>query len=281
MKRAGPIGASFGRGKRPHEDRAGVHPDCGNVFFMKRIALLSFAALSLGACQTAVGKGTTDTYKMTRLGMREAVTAPLADFNLMRKKVPAVLEAAANDPYKLPGDAECPALEDEIRRLDLALGPDADMPSGADRPTMRRRASHAASDAALDAVRDLTTGWIPFRSTVRRLTGASHNEDQMEDATQAGVIRRAYLKGLGLQKGCAYPAAPMPAPTKEVIAAAKKPATVVASAEPPAVSPPEQMLPPERPVEEAPLPPPAPLLINPSAPVQEIPPYDPPRRPGG
>ncbi|MBW3558995.1 MAG: hypothetical protein KY449_04380 [Proteobacteria bacterium] len=244
---------------------------------MKRIALLSFAALSLGACSTAIGKGTSDTYKMTRLGMREAVTAPLSDFNLLRKKVPAVLEAAAEDPYKLPGDAECPALEDEIRRLDLALGPDADMPRGADRPTIGRRASHAASDAALDAVRDLTTGWIPFRSTVRRLTGASHNQDQAEDATQAGVIRRAYLKGLGLQKGCAYPASPLPAPTKEVLIAQEKPSTVVAEAEPAQVATPEQLPAPLMPTAE---PAPPPLVLQPGAPVQQIPPYDPPRRPG-
>lgn len=277
MKRAQAIGARSGRGKRPQEEPGGVHLDCGNVIFMKRFALLSCAALSLGACQTAVGKGTTDTYQMTRVGMREAVTAPLSDFNLVRKKVPAVLEAAAEDPYKLPGDAECPALESEIRRLDLALGPDADMPRGADRPTIRRRASHAASDAALDAVRDLTTGWIPFRSTVRRLTGASHNQDQMEDATQAGVIRRAYLKGLGLQKGCAYPASPMPAPTKEVIIAQEKPSRAAAvSLETTQVATPDQLPPPVMPT-AAPSPPPAPLVINPDAPVQRIPPYDPPR----
>ena len=244
---------------------------------MKRIALFSCAALTLGACSTAVGKGTGDTYRMTRVGMREAVTAPLSDFNLMRKKVPPVLAAAAEDPYKLPGDAECPALEDEIRRLDLALGPDADMPRGADKPTMRRRASHAASDAALDAVRDLTTGWIPFRGTVRRLTGASYNQDQAEDATQAGVIRRAYLKGLGLQKGCAYPASPMPAPTKEIVE--KKPSTVIASAEPTRVVAPEELPPPIMPTAEpAPV---APLVLEPARTVQRIPPYDPPRAPGG
>lgn len=245
---------------------------------MKRFALLGCAAMTLGACSTAVGKGTGDTYRMTRVGMKEAVTAPLTDFNLMRQKVPAVLTAAAEDPYKLPGDAECPALEDEIRRLDLALGPDADMPRGADKPTLRRRASHAASDAALDAVRDLTTGWIPFRSTVRRLTGASHNQDQAEDATQAGVIRRAYLKGLGLQKGCAYPASPMPGAKTEIAGKAK--GTVMATAEPAQVATPEpQPAPPALPaVEQPPVPP---LRLEPAKTVQQIPPYDPPRAPGG
>jgi len=250
---------------------------------MKRFAVLACAALALGACSTSVGKGTTDTYRMTRVGMKDAVVAPLKDFNLMRATVPPVLKAAAEDPYKLPGAADCPALEDEIRRLDLALGPDADMPRDADRPTMRRRASHAASDAALDAVRDVTTGWIPFRSTVRRLTGASHNQDQVEDAIQAGVIRRAYLKGLGLREGCAYPAAPMPAPTREVLIAKEKPSAVVAVAEPAQVAVPEELPPAVMPTANTSAPPVAPvppLLLQPSKRVQEIPPYDPPVAPG-
>lgn len=249
---------------------------------MKRIALLACASVTVGACSTGVGRGTSETVHMTRVGMKEAVTAPLRDFNLMRKTVPEVLASAAEDPYRLPASTECPALVDEIRRLDLALGPDADIPRGAGKPTMSRRASHAASDAALDAVRDVTTGWIPFRSTVRRLTGASYNQDQMEDATQAGVVRRAYLKGLGLQQGCAYPAAPMPAPTKEVIAK-EKPAAVVASATPTQVATPEQLPPAVMPT-AGPLatPPPLPVLPTPafSAPVQRIPPYDPPVLPG-
>lgn len=196
-----------------------------------RSGLLLCAALSLGACST-VGKGAKDTLRMTRVGMREAVVAPLKDFNLVRSKVPPALAEAAKDAYKLPKTADCAALTHEVKRLDLALGPDLDVPSNAGRPTMGNRASHAASDAALDAVRDVTTGWIPFRSTVRRLTGAANNQDEIEDAVHAGAIRRAYLKGLGLQQGCQHPAAPLPAPTKEVIAAQKAPP-------PPAPPPPE------------------------------------------
>lgn len=256
---------------------------------MKRIALLACASMSVGACSTGVGRGTTDTFRMTKVGMKDAITAPLHDFNLMRPTVPPVLLAAATDPYKLPETADCPALEDEVRRLDLALGPDADMPAGADRPTLGRRASHAASDAALDAVRDVTTGWIPFRSTVRRLTGASHYKDQAEDAIQAGVVRRAYLKGVGLQQGCAYPAAPMPAPTKEQLAARKPAGKAVAAATPTQVIAPEQLPPalmptaPSVQAQPTPVEPaPAPLVLPPpDTPVRKIPPYDPPILTGG
>ena len=168
---------------------------------------------------------------MTRVGIGDAVAAPLKDFNLIRTKVPPALVEAAKDAYRLPGGkADCETLIQEVRKLDLALGPDLDVPSNAGKPTMSNRASHAASDAALDAVRDVTTGWIPFRSTVRRLTGAANNEDEMEDAVHAGAIRRAYLKGLGLQQGCAHPAAPLPAPTRELLVA-QKPVAAPAPAE--------------------------------------------------
>ena len=253
---------------------------------MKRFVVLSCAALTLGACASRVGQGTTSTVHMTRIGMKDAVIAPLKDFNLVRQEVPAILLEAANDPYKLPGAAECPDVEGEIRRLDLALGPDADMPGRGERQTMEGRASHAASGMALDAVRDVTTGWIPFRSTVRRLTGASHAQDRFKDAQQAGVIRRAYLKGIGLQKGCAYPAAPMPAPTKELLVAQETGSITQAAASTTTstiVATPDELPPATMPT-AAPAPPPGPpqlppLILDAVKPVQPIPAYDPPVAP--
>jgi len=180
------------------------------------VILASGSALLAGGC-SSMGRGAADTARMTRHGMGEAVTAPLKDFGLVKSKVPAVLKTAAADPYKTPPGADCRYIAHEVAQLDLALGPDVDVPRSAGKATMVGRGSRAASDAALDAVRDLTTGWIPFRSTVRRLTGAADNQDEVEDAAHAGGLRRAYLKGLGLQMGCAHPAAPLPAPTREIV----------------------------------------------------------------
>lgn len=251
---------------------------------MKRFVVLSCAALTLGACASRVGQGTTSTVHMTRIGMKDAMIAPLKDFNLVRQEVPEILLAAADDPYKLPGAADCPDVEGEIRKLDMVLGPDADMPGRGERQSMEGRASHAASGMALDAVRDVTTGWIPFRGTVRRLTGASHAQDRFKDAQQAGVIRRAYLKGIGLQKGCAYPAAPMPAPTKELLVAQEKPVTQVAENTASTIVATPDELPPATMPTAAPAPPPGPpqlppLLLDVAKPVQAIPAYDPPVAP--
>ena len=45
---------------------------------------------------------------------------------------------------------------------------------------------------------------------VREATGASEHERQLRAAYERGVARRAYLKGVGAQMGCAPPASPEP-----------------------------------------------------------------------
>jgi hypothetical protein len=47
---------------------------------------------------------------------------------------------------------------------------------------------------------------IPFRGIIRELSGANDQQRKVSTAIQAGVARRAYLKGVGQQRGCAYPA---------------------------------------------------------------------------
>ena len=49
---------------------------------------------------------------------------------------------------------------------------------------------------------------LPFRGVVREVTGAAVNERLLRAAYTAGMARRAFLKGWGLGRGCAYPARP-------------------------------------------------------------------------
>ena len=170
-----------------------------------------------------------DTMRMTRIGMGDAVLAPLHDFNLVREKIPTALLAAAEDPYRRPYPLTCEILIREVRALDLALGPDMDTPRTAGKVSLKSRGADALSNAGLDAVRDLTTGWIPFRGVVRRLTGAENHKDAVEDAVQAGAVRRAYLKGLGLERSCPHPASPLPGPSMIIAGDALEAATVAAA----------------------------------------------------
>lgn len=141
-------------------------------------------------------------------GLGDALTAPFEDLNLRRDHIPTVLLQAESNPYDLRNLDQCPTIAAEIVRLDEALGPDTDEPPAPDGSYASERAADAASSAALGAVRDTTTDFIPGRSWIRRLTGAEQHSRHVQSAIQAGRMRRAFLKGVGMQRNCAPPAAP-------------------------------------------------------------------------
>lgn len=137
-------------------------------------------------------------------GVGGAVTAPLEDLNLKREDIPEVLLRARGNPYDVSDLRRCNAISAEIARLDDALGPDLDAPSSGARAGLDQQ----AAGAALDAVRDTATDFIPFRSWVRRLSGAAQHSREVQSAIRAGLARRSFLKGVGMQRNCAPPAAP-------------------------------------------------------------------------
>ncbi len=57
--------------------------------------------------------------------------------------------------------------------------------------------------------------FIPFRGIIREISGASAREFEFREAIAAGLMRRAYLKGVGQGLGCPYPASPA---TPELVA---------------------------------------------------------------
>jgi hypothetical protein len=167
----------------------------------KPAALLISCGL-LASCNagTSVSNGT----QTFGAGVGGAVTAPLEDLNLKRQEIPAVLLEAQANPYDVASLRRCRALATEIGRLDEALGPDLDTPTSGNPDSMDQQ----AAGAALDAVRDTATDFIPFRSWVRRLSGAAQHSREVQSAIRAGLSRRAFLKGVGMQRNCAPPAAP-------------------------------------------------------------------------
>ncbi len=144
--------------------------------------------------------------KQVNSGLGDALQAPLEDLNLVREDIPEVLQQAVIAPYASTGMGRCAAISAEIARLDEALGPDLDMPPEA--LSTGDQTAEIAADVTLDAVRDTVTDFIPARSWIRRLTGAHQHSQAVQQAVQAGLQRRAFLKGLGQQKKCAPPAAP-------------------------------------------------------------------------
>ncbi|MGN6423127.1 MAG: hypothetical protein ACTHLA_07460 [Asticcacaulis sp.] len=139
----------------------------------------------------------------------DAFTAPLEDLNLKRQAIPAILQSAITKPYDLTGLDTCEAIAGEVAQLDTLLGADFDEPpTPKGDPSMTEKGQRMAGDAAVGAVRSASRSIIPFRGIVRKMTGAERHEREVDTAIQAGKVRRAYLKGVGMNKNCAPPAAP-------------------------------------------------------------------------
>ncbi|KQS55740.1 hypothetical protein ASG17_06670 [Brevundimonas sp. Leaf363] len=160
----------------------------------------------LAACNA--GRSAADGAGQFGRGLGAAATAPLDDLNLRREVIPIVLLQAEGNPYDRRNLNQCSTIGAEVARLDQALGPDTDAAPHGDGSYLSERAADAAAQAALAAVRDATTDFIPGRSWVRRLTGAEQHSRHVQRAIQAGRVRRAYLKGLGINANCAPPASP-------------------------------------------------------------------------
>lgn len=134
--------------------------------------------------------------------VEEVAKTPLRDLNIEARAVPEVLQTAMADPYATTGLARCNALVSAIAELDRVLGADYDIAEddGSDRISEGRIGQSVVGSV------------IPFRGILREVTGAADNDRRLRAAYTAGMVRRAFLKGWGLGRGCAYPARPKAAP---------------------------------------------------------------------
>lgn len=165
---------------------------------MRRLVLAG-CLIVLGGCSAARQVGE---------GFGDAALSPLTDLNVRREQIPTVLLQAQANPYDRRNLNQCTTIGAEVARLDEALGPDRDEPPVPDNPTLNERGQDALAEAALDAIRNAATDFIPYRSWVRQLSGAQARSKVVQDAVEAGRLRRAYLKGLGMRANCAPPASP-------------------------------------------------------------------------
>lgn len=135
----------------------------------------------------------------------DALTQPLRDLNILRREAPEVLQRAGEAPYaEAPtlesGALDCASVNSEIGLLNVALGQDV---TGVTPPaSLITQARVEANNAIVDAVGDVFE--LPYRSVIRRLTGAHRRDREMRQAVEAGVVRRAFLKGLSARE-CAQP----------------------------------------------------------------------------
>jgi hypothetical protein len=129
---------------------------------------------------------------------KEVAKTPLRDLNIDGRDIPEVLQIAVRDPYAADGFATCDALVSAIAELDMVLGADYDIAADGGE---QRISEGRIGQSVVGSI-------IPFRGLVREATGAAENDRALRAAYTAGMVRRSFLKGWGLGRGCAYPARP-------------------------------------------------------------------------
>lgn len=162
----------------------------------------------LAACATSVPSNAPGTDQGADSQFKDIATTPLSDLNLVRAKIPKVLLAAQKAPYGMPEARSCAALSEQVKELDDVLGPDLDARPATEQAGMVERCAGFVGEAAVDAARGAAAGILPFRSWIRKLSGAERHSREVAAAIAAGIVRRAYLKGLGQAGACQPPAAP-------------------------------------------------------------------------
>ena len=127
----------------------------------------------------------------------DVVATPVSDLNLRKGEIPPILLAAQDNPYGLAGLRHCAELAAEVRRFDTVLGDDFDVAEATNRKL-----------SAGKVAQSVVGSFIPFRGLIREISGANESERRLQYAIYAGSARRAFLKGVGLQRGCPWPARP-------------------------------------------------------------------------
>jgi len=132
----------------------------------------------------------------------EVAKTPLRDLNIDPRDIPEALKIAVENPYETARLRNCNAIVADIAELDRVLGADYDIAEG--------DGSDRLSEGRIG--QSVVGSIIPFRGILREVTGAAENDRALRAAYTAGMVRRGFLKGLGMGRGCKYPARPKPLP---------------------------------------------------------------------
>lgn len=136
--------------------------------------------------------------------VRDVALTPLSDLNLSRDPIPPVLAEARAEPYSRQGITDCSDILREVGDLDAVLGDDFDTDPPGERDF-----------SVTNLAQRVVGSFIPFRGIIREISGANAAEFRFREAIAAGLMRRAYLKGIGQELDCPYPASPA---TPELVA---------------------------------------------------------------
>ena len=154
------------------------------------IALLLLAGTAAAHAQQGAREDTT---------LKETANSVTEPFD--GKEVPEKLAAIQADPYALDGLGKCAAIIREVTELTAVLGPDVN--ERVDKSLAKKREETAGRVAGT-----IAGSVIPFGGLIGEVTGANAERRRYALAVYAGTVRRGFLKGVGLQRGCKAPARP-------------------------------------------------------------------------
>ncbi|MBA3067432.1 MAG: hypothetical protein FP825_03000 [Hyphomonas sp.] len=164
-------------------------PETGRIMSV-RFALVPLLFALMQACTS-----TTYEDKPGEARVQGAMEQPFRDISWMRENPPDILIRAAETPYLWDPAATCEDFHAEILALDLILGPDLDQV-----PEEDEESSSDGAGLLSSAIGGLIG--LPYRGIVRRISGAEKRERELRKAILAGMVRRAFLKGLARDAGC-------------------------------------------------------------------------------
>lgn len=171
---------------------------------MRGVAIALVALPLLVGCETVSSKSHFVTDKSLHDGKLRTVDAafsaaltPLEDIGLRKRKIPEQLKQLVENPYHRPASIQCDTVRTELADITYLLGEDVDAPKVAlsAQDEYIETGTNLLHDAVVSLVRN-QTDIIPFRSLIRRVTGANAHEKLVGQAVHAGQLRRAYLRGL-------------------------------------------------------------------------------------
>ena len=159
-----------------------------------RMALLAAIVLAASAAHAQQG-APHDNSEVRKTA--DAVTAPLDG-----KEVPPKLREIEGNPYSIAGLKTCAALQEEVRQLDAVLGPDVN------EKVAEKNRDQKREETAGRVAQTVASSAIPFGGLIGEVTGANAERRRYATAIYAGTVRRGFLKGVGLERGCKAPARP-------------------------------------------------------------------------
>lgn len=163
-----------------------------NVRVLGKLIVAATLALAIASCSSG---RTAD----TRRGVADAAYTPLRDVGLLRPEIPLLLRNL-HYPYSTVRLTDCAAVQREINDLNSVLGPESYQP-GPNR-NVWDRSGDFVEEQTIEAAESTAADLIPFRSWVRRISGASRAEREALRAVANGQQRRTFLRGYGASLGC-------------------------------------------------------------------------------